>query len=194
MQSATTTLLAAAMVLATGCASVPATAEPTKKSGGDKPAAASPGVNTDDLYLVYHEHRVYVFDDTPTYLSFLANGETPFTLTRIGGGPKGETVVFGLSAKDKKKRSGLGCVDLYDGKITGADGFYGEIVRDQRVFVFGAWKDMKDFMTAGEAPFTYTDIGAGPKGETLVFVLNKGNKKHKPVQLIETFRARHSKG
>lgn len=120
MQSATTTLstvlLAAAMALATGCASAPLVAAPTK-SGGDKSATASHGVNNDDLYLVHRERRLYVFDDTPTYLSFLANGETPFTLTRIG---------------------------------------------------------------------------AGPKGETLVFVLNKGNKKHKPVQLIETFRARHN--
>ena len=40
-------------------------------------------------------------------------------------------------------------------------------------------------------PFRYTDIGAGAKGETLVYVLNKNNKKQKPDALMTEYKQRH---
>ncbi len=155
-------------------------------------AIAAPHYNTDDYYQVYKEGRIYVFDDFKTYDDFLKLGETTFRLTRIGAGPHGETVVFGLRKKDKKMRSGIGAVDLYDGKAEAIkDGFYGEVVKDGRIYIFDHWEDMKSFLQVGEAPYRYTQIGAGPHGETLVFVLNKHNKKKKPVALIEAYKQKH---
>ncbi len=156
-------------------------------------AFAAPHYNVDDYYQVYHEGRIYVFDDFKTYQDFLNLGETTFRLTRIGAGPNGETVVFGLRKKDKKMRSGIGSVDMFDGKAEGIeDGFYGEVVKDGRIYVFSTWQDLKDFLQVGEAPYRYTLIGEGPKGETVVFVLNKSNKKKRPDALIAEFKRRHS--
>ena len=42
-----------------------------------------------------------------------------------------------------------------------------------------------------EAPYRYTMIGAGPKGETVVIVLNKDNKKKHPETQIAAFMAMH---
>ncbi len=157
-------------------------------------ALAEPHYNVDDYYQVTDDGRIYIFDDYKTYDSFNQLGETSFRLTRIGAGPNGETVVFGLTKKDKKMRSGLGGVDMYDGKAEGiADGFYGEVVDEGRLYVFSQWADLKSFLAVGEAPYRFTQIGAGPKGETVVFVLNKSNKKKKPVALIAEFDKKHKR-
>jgi len=141
---------------------------------------ASPVVayNVNDYYQVYQE--------------FLDLGETTFRFTRVGAGPKGETVVFGLRKVDAKKPMESGVVNLYDGKAEGvATGFFGEVVEDGRIYIFSEWADLQSFVEVGEATFRYTDIGAGPKGETLVYVLNKSNKKEKPVALMAEYKARH---
>lgn len=156
-------------------------------------ASAEPHYNVNDYYQVYKEGRIYVFDDYNTYDSFNQVGETAYRLTRIGEGPKGETIVFGLQKKDKKMRSGVGSIDLYDGKTEAvAEGFYGEVIHDNRIYVFSEWADLKSFIKVGEAPYRYTDIGSGPKGETVVYVLNKTNKKKKPVALIAAFKEKRS--
>ncbi len=153
---------------------------------------ATPHYNVNDYYQVYKDGRIYVFDDYKTYDDFLKLGETTYRLTRIGAGPHGETIVFGLRKKDKKMRSGIGAVDLFDGKTEAIDeGFYGEVVKDGRIYVFDHWEDMKAFLNVGEAPYRFTQIGAGPNGETVVFVLNKKNKKKQPVELVKLFKQKH---
>lgn len=155
---------------------------------------AAPHYNVNDYYQVYKEGRIYIFDDFATYQTFNEVGETAYRLTRIGAGPKGETVVFGLQKKDKKMRSGIGAVALYDGETEAiAEGFYGEVVKDGRIHVFSEWKDLKDFLAVVEAPYRFTEIGAGPNGETIVYVLNKSNKKKRPEYLIAEFQKKHGK-
>lgn len=140
--------------------------------------SAEPHYNVNDYYQVYKEGRIYIFDDFKTYEHFNQVGETAYRLTRIGAGPNGETLVFGLQKKDKKMRSGLGSVALYEGKAEGiTGGFYGEVIKDERINVFSVWADLKVFLNVGEAPYRFTQIGSGSKGETVVFVLNKQNKK-----------------
>jgi len=165
------------------------------KQGAEKAAVEvatnSVAYNVNDYYVVYQDGRIYAFDDFKVYQEFLDLGETTFRFTRIGAGPKGETVVFGLRKADKKKPMESGVLNLYDGKAKGVSvGFYGEVVEDGRVYVFSEWADLQSFIKVGEATFRYTDIGAGAKGETLVYVLNKGNKKKKPVELMAAYKAK----
>lgn len=143
-------------------------------------------------FEAHHDGRINVFDDTKTYLLFLKLGETTYRLTRIGAGPKGESVVFGLTKKDKKKRSGIMSVEMFDGKMKPFDDFYGELLLHDRYFVFNSWKDLTSVKQTGEAVYRYTQIGAGPAGKTVVFVLHKSNKKKKPVDLIAQFRRLHN--
>jgi len=142
-------------------------------------------------FEAHHDGRINVFDDSKTYLSFLSLGETSYRLTRIGAGPNGESVVFGLTKKDKKKRSGIKSVEMFDGKLVPSGPFYGEMLLHGRYYVFSTWKDLVAVKKVGEAAYRYTQIGAGPDGKTVVYVLNKGNKKKKPVDLIAQFKELH---
>ncbi|TDO99456.1 hypothetical protein [Marinomonas balearica] len=172
-------LLVAAMLTACGQGNV--------KSSDDM-AAAEMSLNNEDMYEVHHEGRIYVFDDKGIYESFMAVGETAFRKVRIGEGPHGETIVFGLTGADKKKTSGIASIDMYDGNLEGAEDFYGEMRTEGRIYVFQSLEEMNTARLVGEVPLRYTQIGAGPKGETVVFALNSSNKKQKPEALIAKFK------
>lgn len=170
----------------TGCAS----SGDTTSSTSSKTATAKQ-LNNDDYYEVHHEGRVYVFDDAETYLSFLSVGETAYRKVYIGEGPHGQTLVFGLTKGDKKKRSGIASIDMYHGKMAGADNFYGEMQVEDRIYVFNRWADLTSFKRVGEATYRFTQIGAGPDGKTVVYVLNKSNKKRRPDALMAKFEQMH---
>ncbi len=150
------------------------------------------GGGVSEVYEVHHEGRIHVFYDRKLYTDFLKLGETPYRLTRIGAGPNNETLVFGLTKKDKKKRSGIPVVDLFDGKAKPAEDFYAEMVKHGRIYIFNNFDDMKTVRDFGHPNYQYSMIGAGPNGETLVFVLNKQNKKKRPTGLIKKYEQHHS--
>jgi len=180
------TTLTASMAL-TGC-NASETKQAETKTVASKTAEVA--VSSITLFESHDEGRVNVFYDLPTFESYKAVGETSFRLTRIGAGPNGETVVFGLPAADKKKGAKTPAAMLWDGKAS-YNNFYGEIYAHNRIYVFDNKEDMDFVRKMGEPTFMFTDIGAGPKGETLVFVLNKNNKKHKPTALMAKFKAIH---
>lgn len=198
--------LLAALAMASGCAWL--TDYQYQPPGSDKPepvakaqpapAAAGPDmaegntVNNDDVYLIEHEGRLYVFDDEAVYQSFMAHGETAYRLVRVGEGPGGSTLVFGLRGEDKEKREGIAAVDMYDGRLAGAaEGFYAEVLHDGRFYVFSEWQDLVNFQRTRIADLRYTEIGAGPGGRTVVYVLNQDNKKDKPMEQIARFKRIH---
>jgi hypothetical protein len=163
---------------------------------GSMVGCASTDVNTDsatkvEIYEVHHEGRIHVFYEQKLYKEFLSLGETPYRLTRIGAGPNGETLVFGLTKKDKKMKNSIPVIDLYDGKST-LDSIYGEMVKHDRIYVFSNFEDMGTVRSFGNPNYMYSMIGAGPKGETVVFVLNKKNKKKRPDALIAKYKEKNS--
>jgi hypothetical protein len=155
--------------------------------------AITPESNNQDLYEVSHEGRYYVFDDFKVYQEFLTVGETSYRKVLIGGGPNGQTLVYGLRGVDKKKLSGVAAEEMFKGSLQAADPFYGEIrAEDGRLYVFDSLEDMKAMRMIGEAPYRYTDIGTGPDKQTVVYVLNKQNKKHKPEALMMKFKQHYN--
>ena len=148
--------------------------------------------NNEDLYQVDHEGRIYLFDDFATYQTFLEVGETAYRKVRIGEGPRGETIVFGLTNEDKKKTQGIASVDMYDGNLKGATEFYGETRTEEgRIYVFSSLEEMNTARIVGEVPLRFTEIGSGPQGETVVYALNSQNKKVKPDALIKAFKLKN---
>ncbi|MDO6564916.1 hypothetical protein Q4488_16160 [Amphritea sp. 1_MG-2023] len=152
-------------------------------------AAPAPVLNNQDLYEVGHEGRHYVFDDFAVYQEFLSVGETSYRKVFIGEGPQGKSLVFGLRSEDKKKLEGLAGVSMYKGQMPAADDFYGEMRgEDGRLYVFSRLEDMQAVRNTGEAAFRLTQIGNGPQGQTVVFVLNDSNKKVFPTELVARFK------
>lgn len=156
-----------------------------------KPPAEVPAYNVNDYYQVHQDRRIYVFDDAATFKEFLSSGETPYRLTRIGAGPKGETLVFGLRGMDKdKKEDNVGGAALYDGKTQGAsDSFFAVLIDAARIHVFEDWAGFAAYRESGEAALRYTDIGGGPQGRTVVYVFGKANKEKKPDEMVARFKS-----
>ena len=192
-------------VLALGVMSGCATQSNTAKAPESKPAAmalaAAPAATaqsvtapTQHYFLVFHENgRIYPIADAKNYLAFLDVDELIYTRTRIGEGPEGETIVFGIQKKEAEDLNKPSVAEqLYDGKMEVAGPFYGEVVKDGRFHVFGTWQDFKDYLVNKEITYTFTEVGTGPKGETVIYALNKKSSKDgRPVALIETFKQLH---
>ena len=184
--------LLAATALMGGCV-----ANDTKSVSSAKAETAKTekAANNDDYYEVHHEDgRLYVFDDFATYQDFLAHGETTFRLTRVGAGPDGKTLVFGLLKADSKNTKGgvgIGSVDMYEGRLQGADKFYAEVIAEGRYYVFTDWKELQVYRQTGEATFRFTEIGAGPNGMTVVYVVTKAESKKRPDATIAKFKSLH---
>jgi len=182
--------LLAVAALAAGCATDPAPA--TKASPAPAPAAASAPV---ELFVVLPETgRVHAFGDTKNYFDFLAHGEVALTRTQVGAGPGGKTLVYGITGDDVKANKPSRGEQIMSGALPATTGFYGEVYKGNRYYLFGEIKDLKDFTAFGEVPYSYTDIGAGPKGESIVFVMNKDSyAKGKPADRMARFKALRAK-
>lgn len=176
--------------LATGIAGC-ATDTGSGSGSAAAPAAQAQASTAPHYFVVYpKEGRMWAFGDVKTYLMYMEHGEVALTRARIGAGPGGQTVVFGITGDDVKKKQPSMGEQFFDGKVTGGKEFYGEIVKGGRYHVFGEWQDFKDYMAHGEVILTFTEIGTGPKGETVIYALNKNTAKAgKPVKLIEKFKS-----
>ncbi|OZA28127.1 MAG: hypothetical protein B7X93_07980 [Hydrogenophilales bacterium 17-61-9] len=183
-----------------GCATQSETAKPAATAQSVAPATAPVAVKPAataqkaNYFMVFHENeRTYAFGDAANYLLFLEHDEVPLTRTRIGAGPDGETVVFGITKKDAEDLAKPSAGELFfDGKMGEVGLFYGEAIRDGRFYVFGEWADFKSYLEHKEVTFTFTEIGTGPKGETVIYALNKKTKDQgRPVALIEAFKQLH---
>jgi hypothetical protein len=169
--------LVAIAALFTGCASTET-----------KTSESAPALNNDEFYEVHHDGRINIFYDAAVYKEFLQLGETSYRMTQIGAGPKGETIVYGLTKADKKMKNPIPSIEMVEGRMDGAtEDFYAEIRTEGRIYVFNDWSEVEGFRQVGEAPYRFTQIGAGPEGETVVFVLTKANKKQEPTALMKKF-------
>ena len=192
-------------VLALGVMSGCATQSNTAKAPESKPAATAMAVTpaaaaqpatvpTQHYFLVFHENgRIYPIADAKNYLAFLDVDELIYTRTRIGAGPAGETVVFGIQKKEAEDLNKPSVAEqLYDGKLEVAGPFYGEVVKDGRFHVFGTWQDFKDYLVNKEITYTFTEVGSGPKGETVIYAMNKKTSNEgRPGALIDAFKQFH---
>jgi len=195
-----------ALGVMSGCATQSNTAKapeskPAVTTKATTPAAAAPvaaaqpaTVPTQNYFLVFHENgRIYPIADAKNYLAFLDVDELIYTRTRVGAGPEGETIVYGIQKKEAEDLAKPSLAEqFYDGTMQVNGPFYGEVIRDGRFYVFGEWKDFKDYLDHKEVTFTFTEIGTGPKGETVIYALNKKTKDEgRPVALIEAFKQLH---
>lgn len=177
--------------LAACATQTPPAAAPAAPAAAGKPAASTAAADAKLFFTVLPESgRIHAFGDTKNYFDFLSHGEVVLTRTRIGEGPGGRTLVYGVTSADVKANQPSLGEQVMAGTLPPAADFYGEAFKSGRYYVFGDLKDMKDFIAFSEVPYSYTDIGAGPKGETLVYVMNKSSyAKGKPKERTERFKS-----
>jgi hypothetical protein len=182
-------IMAALLGLASGCATQHAS-KPAAEQTAAKPATQE----QQHLFIAYNDDngRIYVLGDPALYRLYLQTGEVALTRTRVGAGPDGATVVFGMNKEDAKTGGPTLAEQFYDGSKQPQGPFYGEVFKGGRFYVFNDWKDMADYLKHGEVALTYTEVGAGPDGETVVYALNKESAKNgPPTAAIAQFHRLH---
>lgn len=189
-----------AALAVSGCASTPsdwqgATAEKEYDKVLDSKRVAEL-MNNDDYWQVEKDNRIYAFSDQKAYQTWLKTGEIPLVVTKIGGGPNGQTLKLQLTKADAKametKVGYKGAAQrIFEGDLKGVDyGFYGEMITDTKVLVFSDWKDFDGYRQTKEAPCGVTNVGSGPEGKTVVFVQScKAAQAGKPELAMTKFKA-----
>ena len=156
-------------------------------------AADKKEVPEQNLFMTFLENRVYVLGDLDLQKLFAETKEVTLRRTRIGEGPVGTTLVFGMTKDDVKRGGPTDAELLYDGKLQPAGSFYGEVFKNGRYYVFVTWSDMDAYLKQGDVSLTFTEVGSGPKGETVIYALNKESAKlGRPVAAIDRFQKQHS--
>lgn len=152
-------------------------------------------LNNDDYYEIHKDGRIYAFSDYKDYQIWVKTGEVPLVVTQIGSGPNGETVKLQLNkgeAKAMEKTVGYkgAAQKMFEGELLGIEsGFYAEVIKPERIWVFENGKDLQAFRKSGEVPCGVTEIGAGPDGRTVVYAQNcKAAAKGKPTTAMARFK------
>lgn len=129
--------------------------------------------NNDDYYEYHLGHEIIVLADRKDVQVFLTANEIPLRVTKIGGGPNGERLVFGLvknEAKAMEKKVGYkgGAQQMYEGLLEGNDKtFYGQVMKNGRYVVFGSWKDLQAYRQSGTA--SAVSSGTASDGKPVTF-------------------------
>jgi len=145
-----------------------------------------------DLYLVYHDQKINVFIDSKSYKKFLKFGDITYRRTFIGAGPNNKTIVYGLTKNDQSKNTNP-AKEIMSGKLKVADNFYAEVFKqeEKRFYVFSTWNDFDSFIKKGIDNLRFSEIDTGPRGTTVIYILNKSNEQTKPTKAIARFKANH---
>jgi hypothetical protein len=139
-----------------------------------------------DWYQVWTESQAVVFDDHAVYMEYVKTGKAPYMKDLGIKDPAGRAIILALRAEDKGKDvNTLSAKRFLDVNLPPAADFYGEIRQDNKIFVFKRYGDMKDTISLGAPIFSYMELGGGPKGERLVFALQK--EEGKPEALMAKF-------
>lgn len=167
-------------------------ADAEKKYDKELEASRLASINNNDDYYEFHKDGViYVISDKKDLKNFLAFDEIPKTVTKIGGGPRGERVVFSLTSTEAKAMEGKvgfqgGAQRMYEGAVSGLDkGFFGFVSKGGKITAFDNWNELAAFRKSGKVPAgAQTVKGAGPKGELVVFAKKTDELKAKFAEMI----------
>ncbi|WP_137817803.1 hypothetical protein [Pseudomonas sp. 2FG] len=178
-------LLAAAIA---ACSTNTPTAATASKPASSK--AVDVVQNNTDWYQVRTETELYLFDDYAVFSQFLQTGKAPYTKALDKKDNFDRSIVLALAAEDQSKSlDAVAASRLWNVSMAPAYPFYGEIREEQVIYVFSRYGDMVDMAKIGEPTFSYVEVGGGPKGERIVYVLAKEEKK--PEAAIKAFHAKY---
>lgn len=180
--SANLTLKPLSIALLAACITACSSYSPTPSAA--KPSASQ---NNEDWYQVRTEEKLFLFDEYKVYRDFLVSGDAPY-LKDLGEKDKwGQSIVLALRAEDAgKPLDEIAAYRFLRQSQPPAEKFYGEVRQDGIIFVGQRYGEMVELNNVGEPIFRHTEIASGPKGERVVYLMQKEEKK--PEALIKQFQ------
>lgn len=187
-------LLLLVALVAGGCAATQTTADhaaPQKAMAAEVNVEQIQPVDVQgDNYFVYeHAGRIYVLGQEKTSRFFAEHKHIPYARTRIGEGPRGETLVIEIDKKQPELTERL--IETFATRpypIDQAENYFVFAHKD-RSYVLGSEVSAGKFLQHGHIPYARTQIGAGPFGETVVYEIDKKNPELTD-RLVQTFSKR----
>ena len=163
------TALTCSLLLLGGCR--------TQSNDAQDPAGGSPAEVTTAADANWwaeeaHEGRIYIIGNKATHESFKKNGHMPYTRTKIGKGPRGETLVFEVDKENPALTDWLEEVYRIEHMNDPAP-FYKAVRHEGRIYVIGKADTYASFQKTHHLPYTRTKLKAGPARETVVFEVDK---------------------
>jgi hypothetical protein len=138
-------------------------------------------LNNDDYYQIHLDGRVYVLADAKDFISLIKLGEVPKTVTKIGGGPNGERLIYDVSSNESKimeTKVGFkgGAQEMYEGTREGLEkGFFGVMFKDGQYVVTDSWAVAKQFRS-GALPTGGVSAGTAPDGKSVSYIVGSDLK------------------
>jgi len=174
-----TVVITASLLAASGCSTNGDWMGADAEKAYEKEAEAkrlSAVLNNDDYYQIHLEGRVYVLSDAKDFTSLIKLGEVPKTVTKIGGGPNGERLVYDVSSNESKvmetKVGFKGAAqEMYEGGREGLKkGFFGVMFKDGQYVVTDSWDVAKQFRT-GVLPTGAVPGSSSPDGKPVGYIV-----------------------
>ena len=147
-------------------------------------SASSSEVSSDYYKEKKYDGRIYLIGNKATELKFNKTFHLPYTDTRIGAGPGGETVIIEVDKNDTSVQQRLW--EKFQAKHL----YYSEISHDGRTYIVGSKTSEEKFKKSPHLPYAQTMIGAGAKGETVVVEIDK-NQPNMQKRLWNEYKAKH---
>lgn len=149
-------------------------------------------LNNEDYFEFEKDGRIYVLADAKDYNTYLKTEEVVLSTKKIGGGPGGKTIVYGLTKNEAKMlekdpKSQGAAQKMFEGKLRGMDkDFFGVVLSSDTYFVFSSWKDVEAFKASGTAT-GFRDASSDGRGVIYVGAASK------PASLSERFAKAQAK-
>jgi hypothetical protein len=149
-------------------------------------------LNNDDYYEFEKDGRIYVLSDAKDYTGFKSHGEITFSTKKIGGGPGGKTIIYGLVKKEtellaKDPKAQGAAQKMFEGNLKGLEkGFFGMVEDDGRYYVFSSWGDLQSYKSKGSAK---GESAKAPDGKSVTFVVDD----KQPATALADTKARFGK-
>lgn len=116
-----------------------------------------------DYFEIVHDGRVYLVGSAASYAAQKVAPHLPYSHSRVGAGPAGETVIVELDPKDAAHQERLW--DEYVRRHL----FYEELQHEGRIYVVGSQKSLAALRETQHLAYTQTILGYGPQSATVIF-------------------------
>ena len=171
--------IAGTLVISSACLLTSCTSSTETKSEGTSTTQSS-AYHAEKM----HDGRFYLIGNKTTELKFSKTHHLPYTDTRIGAGPGGETVIIEVDKEDPTVQKRLW--EKFQAKHL----YYSEISHDGRTYIVGSKTSEAKFKKSPHLPYAQTMIGAGAKGETVVIEIDK-SQPNMQKRLWNEYKAKH---